>query len=162
MVEALFNSCIECIITFNQSLNPHGRNVRQRIDLLSSYGGDNRYNGTFHPSLSPTPEWINYALIDDITDSFIPLMKIVEQEVDSIEEMVLIRVLKEDYVDSDMLRRLRNLSHSRIGMVRKRVVQLLRLISTKAEVIKTIINRYMSQGETKFYLEDIHDHICGF
>lgn len=57
----------------------------------------------------------------------------------------------------------------RIGMVRKRVMQLLRLVSTKADVIKTIITRYMNQQEpaaytngvfeTRFYLEDIHDHI---
>lgn len=88
--------------------------------------------------------------------------------------------MKNDYVDMDMLRR--------IGMVRKRVMQLLRLISTKADVVKTIINRYMNQiepsgpisgvyVETKFYLEgvfgldcypssnqshnplDIHDHV---
>jgi magnesium transporter len=54
----------------------------------------------------------------------------------------------------DMLRR--------IGMVRKRVMQSFRLISTKADVIKTIITRYMNQmesAETKFYLEDIHDHV---
>ena len=66
--------------------------------------------------------------------------------------------MKNDYVDMDMLRR--------IGMVRKRVMQLLRLISTKADVVKTIITRYMNQiepsgpisgvyVETKFYLEGI-------
>jgi hypothetical protein len=64
--------------------------------------------------------------------------------------------MKSDYVDMDMLRR--------IGMVRKRVMQLLRLISTKADVVKSIITRYMNQiepsgpisgvyVETKFYLE---------
>ncbi|KAJ3347139.1 CorA metal ion transporter [Kappamyces sp. JEL0680] len=132
----------ECIITFHSAANPHSRNVRSRIDQLASYG-----------DVSITTEWINYALIDDITDSFIPLMKIIEMEVDAVEEIVLIPVLKNDYVDMDMLRR--------IGMVRKRVVQLLRLISTKVEVMKTIINRYMNQqGETRFYLEDIHDHIA--
>jgi magnesium transporter len=61
-------------------------------------------------------------------------MKTIQQETDSIEDLVLIPVLKDDCVDLDMLRR--------IGLVRKRVMQLLRLMSTKADVIKTIINRY--------------------
>ena len=111
----------ECILSFQTTANPHSRNVRSRIDQLSSYG---------HVSI--TTEWINYALIDDITDSFIPLLKVIELEVDSIEELVLIPgrgtfivfisysylsflVMKNDYVDMDMLRR--------IGMVRKRVMQ---------------------------------------
>ena len=139
----------ECILSFSNHFNPHARNVRSRIDQLSSYG-----------QVVVTSEWyldndlyrINYALIDDITDSFIPLMKGIEQETDSIEDLVLIPVLKNDVIDMDMLQR--------IGLVRKRVMQLLRLMSTKADVIKTIINRYMNEsGETRFYLEDIHDHI---
>lgn len=80
----------ECILSFQSTMNPHSRNVRSRIDQLSSYG-----------DVSITTEWINYALIDDITDSFIPLMKVVELEVDSIEELVLIPVLKSDYVDME-------------------------------------------------------------
>jgi magnesium transporter len=79
-----------------------------------------------------------------------PVMKVIEMEVDAIEDLVLI--LSHENDQTDMLRR--------IGMVRKRVMQLLRLMNTKADVLKTIINRYMNQsGETRFYLEDIHDHI---
>lgn len=69
----------ECILSFQSMANPHSRNVRSRIDQLSSYG-----------DVSITTEFINYALIDDIVDSFIPLLKVVELEVDSIEELVLI------------------------------------------------------------------------
>ena len=46
---------------------------------LSSYG-----------DVSISTEFINYALIDDIVDSFIHLLKVIEIEVDSIEELVLI------------------------------------------------------------------------
>ncbi|OAJ37664.1 hypothetical protein BDEG_21663 [Batrachochytrium dendrobatidis JEL423] len=96
--------------------------------------------------------WINYALIDDITDSFIPLIKFIELEVDNIDELVLI--LKESE-QSDMLRR--------IGHARKQVTQLLRLLSTKADVVKMVINRCMERlapdSETRLYLEDIHDHV---
>lgn len=118
--------------------------MRSRIDQLTQYGL-HVTTGSFISS-----EWINYALIDDITDSFLPVLKIIELEVDTIEELVLI--LLHENEQSDMIRR--------IGMVRKRVMQILRLMSTKADIIKTIINRYMNNsGETRFYLEDIHDHV---
>ncbi|KAJ3259697.1 CorA metal ion transporter [Boothiomyces macroporosus] len=125
---------------FQYSPTFHSRNVRSRIDQLSAYG------------LHVTTEWINYALIDDITDSYMPFMKVIELEVDTIEELVLI--LAQESEQSDMLRR--------IGIVRKRVMQLLRLMNTKADVIKMIINRCLDTSignETRFYLEDIHDHV---
>ncbi|KAI8892965.1 cora-like Mg2+ transporter protein-domain-containing protein [Globomyces pollinis-pini] len=130
----------ECVLSFQFTHNPHSRNVRSRIDQLSTFG------------LHVTTDWINYALIDDVTDSYIPLMKVIEREVDAIEELVLILVKETD--QQDMLRR--------IGMVRKRVMQLLRLMNTKADVVKMIINRCLdskSSNDTKFYLEDIHDHV---
>jgi magnesium transporter len=128
----------ECILSFCQQRIPHTKNVRARIDQLAAYGQH------------VTPEWIHYALLDDITDSFMPVMKVIETEVDTIEDLVLILVKESE--QADMLRR--------IGMVRKRVMQLLRLMSTKADVLKAIISRYMNQsGETLFYLEDIQDHI---
>ena len=52
--------------------------------------------------ISVTSDWISYALIDDITDAFGPLIQNIEYEVDSIDELVLI--LKEAE-QSDMLRR---------------------------------------------------------
>lgn len=79
-------------------------------------------------------DWICYGILDDITDSFAPLIKSIEFEVDSIDELVLI--LKESE-QSDMLRR--------IGYCRKRVMSLLRLLVPKADVVKTLIKR----GETK-------------
>lgn len=68
--------------------------------------------------------------MDDITDSFAPLIRGIEFEVDSIDELVLI--LKESE-QSDMLRR--------IGYCRKRMMSLLRLLATKVDVVKTIIKR---------------------
>lgn len=67
----------------------HPQNVRRRIKQLKDY-------------ISVTSDWISYALIDDITDAFGPLIQSIEYEVDSIDELVLI--LKEAE-QSDMLRR---------------------------------------------------------
>lgn len=63
--------------------------MRRRIKQLKDY-------------INVTSDWISYALIDDITDAFGPLIQSIEYEVDSIDELVLI--LK-DAEQSDMLRR---------------------------------------------------------
>ena len=68
---------------------PHPQSVRRRIKQLKDY-------------INVTSDWISYALIDDITDAFGPLIQSIEYEVDSIDELVLI--LKETE-QSDMLRR---------------------------------------------------------
>jgi magnesium transporter len=84
--------------------------------------------------LKITPDWIDYALIDDIVDSFMPVLRIIELEVDAIDDLVLI--LKESE-QSDMLRR--------IGHARKKVNIMLRLLSTKPDVIRTLIKRVMDR-----------------
>ncbi|KAJ3144302.1 CorA metal ion transporter [Geranomyces variabilis] len=129
----------ECVLSFHCKPIEHVRNVLKRIHQLKSYG------------LHESPDWVMYALLDDIVDGFMPLLKYVELEVDSIDDLVLI--LKESE-QSDMLRR--------IGHARKKVMQLLRLISTKADVLKTVIKRcgerLPADSETSLYLGDIQDH----
>ena len=64
------------IITFHHSQTPHPANVRRRIRQLNDY-------------MSPTADWISYALIDDITDVYAPRVSQVEEEVDEIDEEIL-------------------------------------------------------------------------
>ncbi|RUS33098.1 cora-like Mg2+ transporter protein-domain-containing protein, partial [Jimgerdemannia flammicorona] len=97
--------------------------VRKRIRQLKDF-------------ITVTPDWINYALIDDITDSFAPLIQQIELEVDSIDDLVL---LLRESEQSDMLRR--------IGHCRKKVMQLLRLLSTKADVVKGLMKRFEVANE---------------
>lgn len=85
-------------------------------------------------------DWICYGLLDDIIDTFVPLIRAIEFEVDSIDELVLI--LKESE-QSDMLRR--------IGYCRKKMMSLLRLLVAKSDVIKTLIKR----GEEKMHHDDV-------
>lgn len=87
-----------------------------------------------------TPEWINYALIDNITDSFAPLIQHTELEVDSIDDLVLVLNGSEQ---NDMLRR--------IGSCRKTVMQLLRLLSPKADVVRSLIKRYEDKAKENMY-----------
>ncbi|KAH9943148.1 cora-domain-containing protein [Epithele typhae] len=129
------------ILSFHFRPTPHPQNVRRRIKQLKDY-------------ISVTSDWISYALIDDITDAFGPLIQSIEYEVDSIDELVLI--LKEAE-QSDMLRR--------IGTCRKKVMGLLRLMGNKADVVKGLAKRCNENwrvaptSDIGLYLSDIQDHL---
>ncbi|KAG7908795.1 hypothetical protein KL925_000606 [Ogataea polymorpha] len=73
------------VITFHQKPTPHPANVRRRVRLLKDY-------------LSVTSDWIGYALIDDITDAYAPLIESIEDEVNAIEDAILVM---QSGIDSD-------------------------------------------------------------
>jgi magnesium transporter len=131
----------EGTLSFHFRGTPHPQNVRRRIKHLKDY-------------ISVTSDWISYALIDDITDAFGPLIQSIEYEVDSIDELVLI--LKEAE-QTDMLRR--------IGTCRKKVMGLLRLMGSKADVVKGLAKRcnenwlVAPKSDIGLYLSDIQDHL---
>ncbi|KAJ7639290.1 manganese resistance protein MNR2 [Roridomyces roridus] len=131
----------EGTLSFHFRPTPHPQNVRRRIKQLKDY-------------ISVTSDWISYALIDDITDAFGPLIQGIEYEVDSIDELVLILKEKEQ---SDMLRR--------IGTCRKKVMGLLRLMGNKADVVKGLAKRCNEHwrvaptSDIGLYLSDIQDHL---
>lgn len=97
-----------------------------------------------------TSDWIMYALLDDVVDEFIPNMKTMELEVDSIDDLVL--VLRQTD-QADMLRR--------IGRARNQVTHMLRLLKPKTEIIKILTKRTAErlQNHTLLYLRDIQDHL---
>ncbi|KXN82349.1 Putative metal ion transporter C17A12.14 [Leucoagaricus sp. SymC.cos] len=131
----------EGILSFHFRSTPHPRNVRHRIKQLKAY-------------INVTPDWISYALIDDITDAFVPLVQNIEYEVDSIDELVLILKAPEQ---SDMLRR--------IGTCKKKVMGLSRLTGNKADVVKGLAKRCNDDWEVAptadigLYLSDIQEHL---
>ncbi|KOS19242.1 putative metal ion transporter [Escovopsis weberi] len=151
----------EGVLSFHFSVTPHPANVRRRIRQLRDY-------------LILSSDWISYAIIDDITDVFQPLIQNIEDEVDEIDEAILQlhsstdrhmnpRCPKGDdastITDSsgDMLRR--------VGDCRKRVMSLYRLLGNKADVIKGFAKRcnegweVAPKSEIGLYLGDIQDHI---
>ena len=127
---------------------------------------------TFHSSPTPHPQlrdyvsvssdWICYALIDDIVDGFAPLLEGVEQEVDAIDEGVL-HLHHEKYQDVDSGEMLQ-----RIGLARKKVMGLLRLLGSKADVIKGFSKRcnekweVAPRSEIGLYLGDIQGNTSPF
>jgi magnesium transporter len=134
----------EGIISFHFSQTPHPANVRRRIRQLSDY-------------LFVTTDWISYALIDDVTDAFAPLIRSIEDQVDALDDMILSFDGSEGRSHADMLRQ--------TGDCRKNVMQLYRLLGTKADVIKGFAKRCNEQweiapkSEIGMYLGDIQDHI---
>jgi magnesium transporter len=155
----------EGVLSFHFSMTPHPANVRRRIRQLKDY-------------LILSSDWISYAIIDDITDVFAPLIQNIEDEVDDIDDAILMlhspqaasstdpEKSRNDNDEpqksraeegSDMLRR--------VGDCRKKVMGLYRLLGNKADVIKGFAKRcnehweVAPRSEIGLYLGDIQDHI---
>lgn len=129
------------VLTFSFVDNPHASNVRKRIGKLRDY-------------VSLSSDWICYAMIDDITDSFGPVIRDVELESEAIEDHVFIA--RVDDFESFL---------PRIGGLRKKVMSLMRLLGGKADVIRGFSKRCNEQysvtprGDIGLYLGDIQDHV---
>ncbi|KAL9582524.1 MAG: hypothetical protein Q9212_003248 [Teloschistes hypoglaucus] len=129
------------ILTFTYTQSPHAGNVRKRIGKLRDY-------------MALTADWICYAMIDNIVDTFGPVITTIERETDTIEEQVFI-ARTDDF--SSLLRQ--------IGECRKKVNSLTRLLGGKADVIKGFSKRCNDQysitprSEIGLYLSDIQDHV---
>jgi len=121
--------------------NPHTGNVLKRIGKLRDY-------------MQLSADWIAYAFIDDIVDSFNPFVHNVERDVDAIEDQVF-SSRPEDA----------RLILQRISDCRKRVLSLLRLLGGKSDVIKGFAKRchegyeVAPRGDVGLYLSDIQDHV---
>lgn len=153
------------VLSFHFSQTPHPANVRRRIRQLKDY-------------LILSSDWISYAIIDDITDVFQPLIQSIEDEVDTIDEKILqlhsdtiaaasskssindekrSETGEENSSGFDMLRQ--------VGDCRKKVMGMYRLLGNKADVIKGFAKRCTEQwdiapkSEIGLYLGDIQDHI---
>lgn len=111
------------------------------------------------------PDWINYAIMDEITDSFAPIIQQIESEVDNIDDSVML--YKANQTDVVL----------RIGTCRKKVIQMVRLLGTKIEVIRGLTKYILEEHQANqgvldslvlegkiypdvgLYLGDVQDHI---
>ncbi|KAF2142708.1 uncharacterized protein K452DRAFT_225737 [Aplosporella prunicola CBS 121167] len=131
----------EGLLTFTFAPNPHAGNIRKRISRLKDY-------------ISLSADWVCYALIDDIVDTFGPVIREIEYETDAIEDQVFTARAE----DSRQILRA-------IGECRKKVMSMMRLLGGKADVIKGFAKRCNEQysvaprGDVGLYLSDIQDHV---
>ncbi|KAH8164774.1 hypothetical protein CIB48_g3481 [Xylaria polymorpha] len=158
----------EGVLSFHFSQTPHPANVRRRIRQLKDF-------------MMLSSDWISYAIIDDITDVYLPLIQSIEDEVDDIDDKILELHSSTD-PDSSSTKQRRNSAQEkatmsdgnvdtggdmlrRVGDCRKKVMTLYRLLGNKADVIKGFAKRCNEHWEVAprsdigLYLGDIQDHI---
>ncbi|KAL8818539.1 MAG: hypothetical protein Q9223_002842 [Gallowayella weberi] len=157
----------EGVISFHFSMTPHPANVRRRIRQLKDY-------------LILSSDWISYAIIDDITDVFAPLIQSIENEVDDIDDQILqLHSPSKPEMETEKSKNNEKASNCgepaagdsggdmlrRVGEGRKKVMGLYRLLGNKADVIKGFAKRcnehweVAPRSEIGLYLGDIQDHI---
>lgn len=112
----------EGVLSFHFSPILHPANVRRRVRQLRDY-------------VDVSADWLCYALIDDITDGFAPVITGVEYEADAIEDSVF---AARQVGFSSMIQR--------IGESRRKVMTLMRLLSGKADVIKMFAKRCQDEA----------------
>ncbi|KAI7868173.1 hypothetical protein BDF14DRAFT_1725252 [Spinellus fusiger] len=117
------------ILTFHFKSSPHTEHVRQRIEQLKEY-------------TTITPDWISYALMDSITDGFAPTISEVEIEAIALDELSLVLHRSEQ---ADMLKR--------ISHCRRRSTQLSRLLSSKLDVLKSLMKRYEDKTRDPLFFD---------
>ena len=133
--------CGDGVLSFSYTTNPHAKNVRKRIAKLGDF-------------VSLGPDYICYAMIDDIVDSFAPIIRDAEHESEHIEDQVF--VAREDDLSALL---------KQIGECRKKVLNMMRLLGGKADVIKGFAKRcnehyeMTPRGDIGLYLGDIQDHV---
>ncbi|KAL2134224.1 hypothetical protein VTI74DRAFT_729 [Chaetomium olivicolor] len=131
----------EGTLSFSYANNSHASHVRRRIAMLKDY-------------VSLSSDWICYALIDDIVDSFAPVISKLEADTDQIEDEVFIART------DDMAQFLR-----KIGTARKNTMALMRLLGGKADVLRGFTKRcnenykVTPRMDIGLYLGDIQDHV---
>lgn len=142
----------EGVLSFHFSQTPHPANVRRRIRQLRDY-------------LILSSDWISYALIDDITDVFGPLIQSIENEVDDIDDTIMRMHTANPGRDPPEAQPGAGELLRRVGDCRRKVMGMFRLLSNKADVIKGFAKRCNEQWEVApkseigLYLGDIQDHI---
>ncbi|KAI5859337.1 cora-like Mg2+ transporter [Durotheca rogersii] len=131
----------EGTLSFSFQPNTHASQVRKRISSLKEY-------------VSLSSDWICYALIDNIVDSFAPAIYRIELLTEQIEDSVF--TARAD----DM-----NLFLRKIGGVRKNTLGLMRVLGGKADILRGFTKRcnenykVTPRMDIGMYLGDIQDHV---
>ncbi|KAJ1732703.1 CorA metal ion transporter [Coemansia biformis] len=110
------------IVTVHFCNVPHVRNTIARLNLDEE-------------QVRLSPDYIAYLLLDDITDTLVPTTRLLELEVDAIDELVLILTRAEH---DDVLKR--------IGIERRHALWLVRLLHGKAEVLRAVERRIQAKA----------------
>jgi magnesium transporter len=132
------------ILSFHSRPLHAPQQVRARHTMLQKY------------DMSAGVDWICYALLDAVVDSFMPETRSTEMEAESIEDLVLM-LRKES--QEELLRR--------INESKRRVTGLMKLLQGKPATIKSMRRRLLAHytdlgiSELALYLSDVGDNVVG-
>ncbi|CAG7995087.1 unnamed protein product [Penicillium salamii] len=131
------------VVTFSPSGSSHVHRARDRISKMHD------------PSIL-TSDWVCYAMIDDIIDSFEPFTRDAERESEAIEDQVFIARID----DAQAL-------IPQVDVLRKRITHIIRCLHGKVDVLNGFVKRCQSAdkhsifpgGDILLYLGDVQDHL---
>ncbi|KAJ5198600.1 uncharacterized protein N7498_007717 [Penicillium cinerascens] len=131
------------VVTFSPSGCEHVHRVRERARKM-------------HDPTILSSDWICYALIDDIVDSFEPFTRAAEIESEAIEDQVYIARI-------DDVKEL----IPQVDVLRKKITHIIRCLHGKVDVLNGFVKRCQGpdklpvfpDGELLLYLGDVQDHL---
>ncbi|KAJ5101336.1 hypothetical protein NUU61_003558 [Penicillium alfredii] len=131
------------VVTFSPSGCSHVSRVRDRIRKMHD------------PSILSS-DWICYAVIDDIIDSFEPFTRAAERESEAIEDQVFIARI--DDVQELI---------PQVDVLRKKITHIIRCLHGKVDVLNGFVKRCQApdkhpvfpDGDLLLYLGDVQDHL---
>jgi len=99
------------------------------------------------PILAVGPDYLAWALIDSLVDSYFPIFDGIDEDIDSLEDEIIARSDKE--------------SLARLFALKRTLVEIRHVVSPMREVFNQLTNREMSliQPETTLYFRDVYDHL---
>ncbi|KAJ5624820.1 hypothetical protein N7510_001129 [Penicillium lagena] len=135
------------VVTFSPGGCGHVHRVRHRMRKM-------------HDPAILSSDWICYALIDDIIDSFEPFMRTIERESEAIEDQVFI--VRIDDVKALI---------PQVDFLRKKITHIIRVLHGKVDVLNGFVKRCQApdkggsvdavfpNGDLLLYLGDVQDHL---
>ncbi|KAF4761589.1 hypothetical protein N7455_001949 [Penicillium solitum] len=131
------------VVTFSPSGCGHVARARERIRKM-------------HDPTILTSDWVCYAMIDDIIDSFEPFVRDAERESEAIEDQVFISRID----DAQAL-------IPQVDVLRKKITHIIRCLNGKVDVLNGFVKRCQSpdkhpvfpDGDLLLYLGDVQDHL---
>ncbi|PJF16789.1 Mg2+, CorA-like/Zinc transporter domain-containing protein [Paramicrosporidium saccamoebae] len=130
-----------CVVTIHRDPLEFSHTIAKRMRLLTARTG-------------LTSDWIVYTILEDVLEMFVPSVRASEIEIDAID----------DLVGGSSTASTRSQTHSellgRIANSRRRVTQLIRLMSAKSDLFRVIAKRCSMRfsEDAHLYLRDLQDH----
>lgn len=121
--------------------------------LLSSHLADwepqraHELRGGLGPILSKGPDFVLWAIVDDLVDGYFPLFDQVDEEIDGLEDLILGRTDRSTV--------------ERIFDLKRDLLTIRRVTSPQREIFNQLTNRELAfvQDEHIVYFRDVYDHL---